>query len=360
MSGDLHDQLETVAGSGSRPEVDEVWRTGRRRRRNRRVLGSGVAVVAVLVAGTFAIRALPGDDSQTVQAGAGECVPLPTTRTQEGPPVGSTFRAGLPGPPRTAAAMVHGGGSEHLAEPDIVARVEVVAVVQEPPTPPSAEWLANVNTLGTKERPGERRATVVVTDPVFGARTGERLTISDLGSVQQSEGLREATRAVQAELAQLQSEIDQLDQPLADLDAQILGTPPTDPRYQALIDQRGRVKDQIDPERIRLQNELSELKQQLQLLQINERLMARSPVGTSCHRFEEGDDLVVAVVELPSGRTELTGPSSFFLVDGDGFSDDLDAARRSIPGWADSELLALARRSTPDEFLDRLRAAAGN
>lgn len=352
MTDDLRRQLEAEAGSASAPPVAEVWRAGRRRRSTRRALAAGGAVAVVLLVAGVAVRAIGNDDStQTVRAGAvpETCEPGPVLATETaGRAIEPLLRP--PEPPRTPAAMVHGGGTEDLQVPDAVARVRVLSTddVRRP----------NERLLVPEPEP-EHRAWVEVTDPVFGAEVGDRFSVTDAGPAYREAELRKAKRIVEQQIDDFQRSIDRIDLPLAELDQQIVNMDPNDPRYGPLIEQRGRIKDQTDAERNEAQTQLSEYQRRLQRLQITERLGDDLATTTSCYRFRAGDELVVALVR-PGGEGpyELTGSSSFFLIDGDGFSDDLDAARLAVPGWSDSELLRLARESTPDQFLDRLRQAA--
>lgn len=364
MSDDLRQAMGAEAGGGARPDVADLWRAGRRRRTIRRRTTLAASLAAAVVVAGIGVQVVRSEGSQTVRtAGSvGSCVPRAVVRSGLRTSTEAYVAEPAPQPPRSLAAMVHGGGTEELVEPDIVARVEVVSVDQRPPNPPEDEALLNDDGSGGSEPPaGERRARVVVTDPVFGAESGRRLTISDRGEEHRSLVLERATRTATAEVARYQARIDLVAQPLADLDARLLAMAADDPGYAALRAQRSSLERDVHGKLIPLQDKLGEAQQRLQLLQIDERLMGRPVAGTPCHRLAVGDDLIVALTsQHGTGRYELTGSSSFFLVDGDGFSDELDAARRSVPGWTDSELLQLARRSSPDQFLDRLRQAAAD
>jgi hypothetical protein len=355
MTDELRDELRTAAGTGggSRPDVADLWRTGQRRRTGRRLMGAA-AVVASLAVGAVIVATVAHDDTETVRAGS-----VPTTcRPRSGPASEGLFTpsgeavATSKQAPRTPAAMVHGGGSEHLGKPVVVARVKVLSTRKRPSL---YENLGSVN----RSAPDEVRSRVEVTDPVFGADVGDRFTISDAGTAAQLDELKAARYFVQERITELQVDVNQASVPLAELDQRIADTDPNDPAYAELVGRREELRTSTDARFRTLRNQLNDYQQRLQVLQLSERLSASYPTGTSCHRFEAGDDLVVALVRSPGKNRpyELTGPSSFFLVDGDGFSEELDAARRSVDGWGDSPLLELARRSTPDEFLDDLRRA---
>ena len=343
MSEELRRELEAAAGRSVPPDVDEMWHAGRRRRARRRSLAAGSAgavLVLGLVAGLVAVRP---DDAESVRAGrvSTSCDPIPASQSEAFLGLDSEAFLSAPQAPRTPAAMVHGGGSEQLLEPDVVARVRVI------------------DTTRTSATSTEHRSEVEVTDPVFGAKAGDRLIVSDLALQWLTADLSGTKRQIQRSIAEVQDQIDELNRPLVDLDGRIVATPPTDPGYADLVQQREAMKHATDPDRIALQGKLSDLQQRLQVAQVGERLVRTSGGGTPCHRFAPRDDLVVALVRRPdgSGAYELTGSSSFFLVDGDGFSADLDRARRSVPSWGDSPLLQLVRRSTPDELLAHLRSA---
>jgi hypothetical protein len=353
MTPELRRAMQGQVGSSTAPSVGDVWRAGRRRRSSRRWLAGAGAVTAVLLVVGVATQVVTDDGSQTVRAGVAEASCRPRTYLTE-QIFGSNGSYDPQEPPKTAAAMVRGGGSEHLRKPEVVARVKVLSI-DERPTPTVS--LPNVNPSGLASKP-EVRAWVEVTDPVFGADIGDRFTISDAGSAALLAELGAAKKIVMQQIDDFQNHIDELSRPLEALDEQIIATPADDPAYQELVGRRADVKEQVDAARQEALDQLHDYQQRLQILQVSERLTALAPVGTSCHRFREGDDLVVALVRPAGGGTfELTGPSSFFLVDGNGFSEELDAARRSVPGWSDSELLRLARESTPDEFVDHLRDA---
>ncbi len=352
MSEELRRAMDAEAGAGPSPEVGGVWRAGRRRRAHRRWLAAGGATAAMVLALGVGIRIVSTDDAESVRAGAASasCDPMP--RSNSGPTIfvpdsgpADPLRA-----PKTPAAMVHGGGSEHLRRPQVVARVKVLS---------TKELVPRDDYLMSPAPRREIRARVEVIEPVFGAKAGDRFTISNAGFAWQLSDLRNAKKSVTQQIDDFQAEIDRLNRPLAELDRVIATTDPNAPEYEDLIAQRQRLKESTDLQRTSAQKQLNDYQQRLQVLQLSERLTSSMPVGTACHRFEVGDDLVVALVRTNGkGPYELTGPSSFFLVDGDGFSDELDAARRSVPGWTDSQLLRLARESSVDEFLERLRQAA--
>jgi len=353
MTDELREGLQSAAGigGGSAPDVVDLWRAGRRRRAARRALTSAAMVVAVVLVGAIVTSTVRRDDAETVRTAATQqtCRPRSVTASE------SMFAFIPPQAPRTPAAMVHGGGSEHLRKPTAVARVKVL----------STEEVSSPNELMLlPEPPPEVRARVEVTDSVFGVEVGDRFTISDLGTKAQLAELAGLKKTLMVQIDDFQRDIDRLNRPLEELDGVIARTDPNAANYSDLLDQRTDLKETTDADRNAAQGMLADYQQRLQVVQVSERLASSSsatPAGTSCHRLQAGDDLVVAVVRI--GRTgpyELTGSSSFFVVDGNGFSDDLDAARRSVPGWSDSELLRLARTSTVDEFLDRLRQAADN
>lgn len=353
MTDELRSRMAAEAGAGEPPPVADLWRAGRRRRSTRRAGAALGAVAAFLLVGGVVARVADTDDAQTVRAGAvaETCEPRRISQS-EGPLSVADPAVSPPEAPRTPAAMVHGGGTEFLAIPDAVVRVKVL----------STDAMVRRDPLGMNSDPDpdpERRAWVEVVDPVFGAEAGDRFTISDAGTVRERAELKALKEIVTQQISDFQRDVDEIDAPVAALDEQISRLDPNDPRYQGLLDQRVELKDQTDAARTEAQNQLSQYQQRLQIIQLTERLLPSMPAGTSCYRFHEGDELVVALVRPDGeGPFELTGSSSFFLIDGDGFSEELDAARLSVPGWSDSELLRLARESTPDQFLDRLRQAA--
>ncbi|WP_421119053.1 hypothetical protein ACE2AJ_17040 [Aquihabitans daechungensis] len=343
MTDDLRRAMEVEAGPGTPPEVGGLWRTGRRRRSARRWAAAGGSLVAVVLVAGVGVRLLGSDDAESVRSSGvpATCDPRPVSQSEFLLSAGDAPWSVPPQAPRTAVAMVRGGGSEHLLEPDVVARVRVL------------------DAHGATGMGNERRSEVEVVESVLGAKVGDRLTISDLGAERRLREIEAATKQVKRRIAEAQAAVNEIYQPLADMDERIYALPPTDPAYAALIAQRETLKQQLDRRRNAAQNQLNDLQQRLQVLQLSERLSSSQAAGTACHRFAVGDDLIVALVQQGgSGRYELTGPSSFFLVDGDGFSEELDAARRSVADWGDSPLLELARRSSPDEFLDDLRQAA--
>jgi hypothetical protein len=82
--------------------------------------------------------------------------------------------------------------------------------------------------------------------------------------------------------------------------------------------------------------------------------------GATCHQFEVGDDVIVALAAPPATAPdqlyELNGSSAFFLITDGRFSPELDAARRSLGStyreWGDSELLQQARELILDVLRD--------
>ncbi|MGN6693942.1 MAG: hypothetical protein ACTHN0_07170 [Aquihabitans sp.] len=358
MSDDLRGAMAAEAGAGARPDIGGIWREGRRRRSVRRWVRAGGAAGAVLLVAAVAVQVMDARDSgqevRTADASttidAGTCSPVPRGEGQA--------------PPETIGEFVHGRGGDASDVTPVVVRAKVR----------ETRWFGP-SEIGTDPTSWYHVVVLDVTDPVTGAHEGDWLNVLDVDPVPPKPRTKEAQddiaaqrKETEAEIEELQKAVDELDRPLAELDEQILSVPPDDPRYQALIESRERVRQRTDAQRTEKQAQLSEYKQQLQQLQLAEDrgLSPDPPVvvdGPPCHLLAVGDDVIVSLV--PGDNPEvyrLASPSSFFVIDADGrFSTELDEARRSVPSWGgDSELLQAARDLTPEEFLDRLRQAAGN
>lgn len=359
MSDELRDALQAAAdgGGGSRPDVADLWRTGRRRRTARRALGATAVAVVVLAIGAAALAVASGGDGQQhvittdvpTTIAAGRCAPGPNAPGEA--------------PPATVDELVHGVASgRSYGAPTVVTRGTVE----------QSYWFGPVDLL-----PGpaawHRMITLAVTDPVTGAETGEVLEVLVADPVparpatpQSDAALRRERRETQRRIDDLQRSVDEIDRPLAALDAQIRELPPGDSRRQGLEDARTTVAAETDAQRQQAQDRLSSLQQLLQRFDIAERTRmsaARPSVagGPPCRSLQVGDDVIVALTDTDHERLfRLASPSSFFVIDPDGtFSADLDAARSSVPSWdADSELLRLTRELTPEELMARLRSAA--
>jgi receptor protein-tyrosine kinase len=79
-------------------------------------------------------------------------------------------------------------------------------------------------------------------------------------------------KVIQQQINDFQAQVDSLNEPLAELDAEIARTSTDDPRYDALIANRERVKEVTDASRQEAQNQLNDYQQRLQVLQLSERL----------------------------------------------------------------------------------------
>lgn len=306
MTDALRRDLEEVAGrSGDRPDLADLWRSGRRRRTRSRAVPVGAAAVLVLLVGTILVLARPGDDGERVtSAGPATCTPAPLPTTGR--------------PPRTAESFVRGGGSGAVLKPGVVARVRVVRVWRVP-----VERTDLLIGLPPASGPThERRAEVEVVEEISGARAGERLVVSDAGSARLLDDLEAAKRVVMRQIEGFQLQLDR------------------------------------DPSDTEVQAQLRDYQERLHILQLSERMSGIAVVPTPCHSFGVGDELIVALTNAGLNRDiyELTNPSSFFLITDGQLSPELDAARRSVPGWPDTPLAQLARRSTPDELMAALRA----
>ena len=86
------------------------------------------------------------------------------------------------------------------------------------------------------------------------------------------EDLANAKKIVQQQVDDYQKQIDAIDKPLVDLDAQIVKLNPNDPAYVALVATRDQVKQRTDAQRTEAQKGLTDYQQRLQLLQLSERL----------------------------------------------------------------------------------------
>lgn len=309
MTDALRRDLEEVAGrSADRPDLADLWRAGRRRRTRSRAVPLGAAAVLVLLIGTVLVLARPGDDAEGVtSAGPGRatCTPAP-----------------IPGagrPPRTAESFVRGGGSGAVLKPRAVVRVKVVRVWRVPVE--RTDLL-----IGRPPASGpthERRAEVQVVAVISGARVGDHLVVSDTGSAHLAADLENAKRVIMRQIEEFQLQLDR------------------------------------DPGDTAAQRQLRDYQERLQVLQMGDRVSGTSVVPTPCHSFRADDELILALTPAPGtpGIYELTNPSSFFLIADGQLSPELDAARRSVPGWPDTPLARLARRSTPAELIAALRAA---
>jgi hypothetical protein len=362
MSDELRDGLRAAAevDGGTRPDVAGLWRIGRRRRRARRVAGATAAVVVVLAVGAAALAVGADDDGQQVITTAAAAVTTIDPGSCWPAPMGQGDA-----PPATIDEFVHGVTSrESNGVPAVVARGTVV----------QAYWFGPTDLL-----PGppawNRMIALEVTDPVTGAETGEVLEVLVADPVPARKATRKSDEALerdrqetQRRIDDVQREVDQIARPLAALDEQILELPPGDPRLQGLEDARATVEAETEAQREEAQDRLSSLMQLLHRFQLAERAgmsAARPSVahGPPCRSLQKGDDIIVALAATEREPLyRLASPSSFLVIDPDGtFSEDVDAARSSVPAWdSDTELLRLARESTPDELLARLRAATGD
>lgn len=84
--------------------------------------------------------------------------------------------------------------------------------------------------------------------------------------------LSQSKQVLQQQINDFQSEIDRLNAPLADLDAQISQVPVNSSEYVQLVQERERLNTDIQAQREDLQNQLNDYQQRLQILQLSERL----------------------------------------------------------------------------------------
>lgn len=308
MTDDLRRDLDRAVGPvDGRPELADLWRSGRRRRARARAAAFGgvAAALVLLVAGTLVVTQSADDAERVSSAGPGPatCTPAPTRLAGR--------------PPRTAESFVRGGGPGVVQKPTVVARVKVVRVWRVPVE--RSDLLTSPSPAPTYER----RAEVEVVTAISGARVGERLVVSDAMSAAWLDDLATALRRVRRQIEDVQSQLDH------------------------------------DPGDVAAQALLRDYQERLQVLQVSERVGPDRVVRTPCHSFGVGDELIVAVTNagLSKDIYELTNPSSFFLITDGQLSPELDAARRSVAGWPDTPLARLARRSSPDELIAALRAA---
>ena len=180
---------------------------------------------------------------------------------------------------------------------------------------------------------GEDDVIVLTASANSGEEAAERAnvyadTYQDVRLEAQLEDLNDARDIVSQQIADFQKQVDALDAPLAKLDDQILALSPDDPRYQTLVETREQVKQRTDAERTEAQTQLSEYKQRLQLLDINERLQT---------------DGGIVVLNPASAPSSPTSPNTF-----------QDVAQALIVGFFVGLALAFAR----DQLDDSLRSKA--
>lgn len=84
--------------------------------------------------------------------------------------------------------------------------------------------------------------------------------------------LTQSKVVLQQQINDFQTEIDRLNQPLAELDQRLAATPLTDPTYAQLVEERNRLNEDIMSRRSEMESQLSEYQQRLQVLQLSERL----------------------------------------------------------------------------------------
>jgi polysaccharide biosynthesis transport protein len=84
--------------------------------------------------------------------------------------------------------------------------------------------------------------------------------------------LAQSKRVLQQQINDFQGQIDALNRPLAELDAQLAAVPIDSPQYLELVQQRDRLDNQINTQRNDLQQQLGDYQQRLQILQLSERL----------------------------------------------------------------------------------------
>ncbi|MGN6693299.1 MAG: polysaccharide biosynthesis tyrosine autokinase [Aquihabitans sp.] len=153
-------------------------------------------------------------------------------------------------------------------------------------------------------------------------------TYQDVRLETQLADLNDARDIVQQQVDDFQKQVDALNEPLSKLDTQILELSPDDPRYQTLVDTREQVRQRTEAERTEAQNQLSEYKQRLQLLDVNERLQT------------DGGIIVLNPATAPGSPTS---PNTF-----------QDVAQALIVGFFVGLALAFAR----DQLDDSLRSKA--
>ena len=124
---------------------------------------------------------------------------------------------------------------------------------------------------------GEDDVIVLTASAGSGKEAAERAnvyaaTYEQVRLAAQLEDLGNARKIVQQQIKDFEAQVAELDAPLAKLDEQILTVPSDDPRYATLVETRDQVKQRTDAERTEAQNQLADYRNQLQLLDINERL----------------------------------------------------------------------------------------
>lgn len=84
--------------------------------------------------------------------------------------------------------------------------------------------------------------------------------------------LAQSKEVLQQQVDDFQTEIDALNAPIAELDEQIIDTPPESEEYAQLVIERERLNNSIQAERNELESQLADYQQRLQVLQLSERL----------------------------------------------------------------------------------------
>ena len=87
-----------------------------------------------------------------------------------------------------------------------------------------------------------------------------------------TEDIVETKKIVQQQIDDFQKQVDEINAPVAKLDAQILLTDPTSADYTRLVNERDQLRQKTDAERTAAQNSLDQYKTTLNQLQLSERL----------------------------------------------------------------------------------------
>lgn len=322
MTDHLSDRMRAAAGTPAGGGAQEAWAEGRHRRSRRRLatVTSAALVVVVLVGIGVAIAHQAGDAPDQVIAGPVTSKPV-DAGCQPEPNMEATNVAPTP------EAFVGGPGPRGSQPPTAIVRGKVVV----------GWWLEPKDLGAAGEWRFEHRIRLQVTDTVKGPARGEMLEIRD--------GVADRTIPATADAQRrLRGAMRILTDLLRSQPAEGLGRDPSDDAVEAAQSLVDEIHDEIGP-----------------LLDAETRKL-EGEVGPPCHAFREGDELIVALG--PSYRTggtqELHSSSSFFVINDGRLDPALDAARRSVPGWGDNDLLALARHATPGELMDAFREAAAD
>jgi capsular exopolysaccharide synthesis family protein len=144
----------------------------------------------------------------------------------------------------------------------------------------------------------------------------------------QLEDLAATSSVIQQQIDDYQAQVDEINEPLAALDLQILALAPTDPEYRQLTDQRAILEARTEAERSEAQRNLDDYLQRFQILRLKERL-------------------------VPTGGIQIINPAS---VPSSPVSPNI--ARDVIQALIIGAFLGLALAFVRDQFDDSLRTKA--